>query len=113
MNEIDNSKLLFLFNKYTPKEQKNIIRKFEQHYKNQTRSKTKKFIKEHKINFKKCLLCEREVCLQIHHVDYENPYLIVPLCLECHGKQHSKNKVEIKPINLMDYINESTMDKII
>lgn len=102
--------LIFLFNKYTEKQQINILRRFKQHYKNQTRSRTRKYLKEKSITFTKCLCCRQEDTIEIHHVDYENPYLIIPLCFKCHKRQHSKEKQNLVPINLLEYVYERKLD---
>ena len=102
MNE--NEKLIFLFNKYEPKAKKKILKRMEKHYKEKTRNETRKIIAKKKLIFKKCMSCNKySDYLEIHHVDYENPNLIIPLCKRCHGIQHSKKAKDIRIIDLYNY----------
>lgn len=96
----EEKRLVFLFNKYGEKQKKKIMKRFEVHYKTQTRHITKKYMKENNISFTKCEVCGKDTYIEIHHTDYENPYLIIPLCLDCHMRQHSKKALNLAAIDI-------------
>lgn len=89
----------------TEENQKKYIKKIERLYKQNVRQKTKKYMLDNNISFNKCCLCGNDFFIEIHHLDYNNPYLVLPLCIKCHRKQHKKKTYEIKGIDLRSVAN--------
>lgn len=71
-------------------------------YKSNCRSVTKKYMRDNNISFCECKICGAKGYIEIHHVDYDYPNLIIPLCFYCHKKQHSKNAVNVECVDLYD-----------
>ena len=102
-NEEKRQFLIYLEN-LTPAYRKRLLKRLQSNYKSNVRNKTKKYMTEHNINFDKCIMCEENSYIEIHHIDYSKPYIISPLCMKCHRNQHSKKPKEIKIINLEDMV---------
>ena len=100
MEDEEKKKFLLYLENLTPEYRKRLLKKLYVSYKNNVRSKTKKYMKDHNISFNKCIMCGEDFYIEIHHIDYTKPYIISPLCMKCHRNQHSKNPRKIKIINL-------------
>lgn len=44
------------------------------------------------IKLKFCCNCSSSENVDMHHYDYSNPFLFIPLCKKCHGKLHSEER---------------------
>lgn len=95
-------KVIECFDKLKAKQRKDISKIIMQRYKSNCRSATKKYMHENHISFNECKICNAKGCVEIHHIDYDYPNLIIPLCFLCHKKQHSKNAVYVECIDLYD-----------
>lgn len=104
MSEEERQKFILYLESLTPKYRKNLLARLQNNYKSNVRNKTKKYMKEHNISFDKCIMCGEDFYIEIHHIDYEKPYIISPLCMKCHRNQHSKNPKTIKIINLENMV---------
>lgn len=104
MNE-DLITMNYYFSKLSDKLKNKFMKKIKSSYKQSIRKQTRDYIKKNNIEFKCCAICGDEFYVENHHVDYEKPYLIVPLCVACHAKQHSKKAIEVIPINLLEVVN--------
>lgn len=50
------------------------------------------------LKFDRCVLCGAIKKIERHHPDYAQPLLIIPLCHDCHVKQHkAKGRIKIEP----------------
>ena len=104
MNEDEKEKFILYLENLTPRYRKSLLAKLHRNYKSNVRNKTKKYMKEHNINFDKCIMCGNDSYIEIHHIDYTKPYIVSPLCMKCHRNQHSKNPKSIRIINLKDMV---------
>ena len=71
--------------------EKKYRKKPEVHQKGQIRQKTKHLIKYRKIKKLPCFICD-DVNSQVHHINYNNPYNIIWLCMKHHKRLHKKLK---------------------
>lgn len=85
---------------YQPEYITKLLKKLRQSSKSRFRSITRKYIKEQGIKFEICADCGCNGYIEIHHLNYTNPYIISPLCKTCHGAQHRKQNKEIWFVNL-------------
>ena len=91
-----------LLKKHTPEYRKKLLKKLRNSYKSSYRNITRKYIKENNIKLDMCVSCGCSYYgVEIHHLNYENPYLVSPLCKSCHGEQHRIKNEEIPYINLL------------
>ena len=76
-------------------------RKIKNVCKGNFRNITRRYMREHNIKLDMCANCGCSYYkVEIHHLNYRNPYLVSPLCKTCHGEQHQLNNKEIPYINL-------------
>lgn len=100
MGDEEKRKFLTYLENLTPAYRKRLLNRLQKNYKSNVRNKTKKYMKEHNIKFNQCIMCGEESYIEIHHINYSEPYIVSPLCIRCHRKQHSKSPEKIKIINL-------------
>lgn len=100
MEDREIEEFITLLKAHTPEYRKKLLKKMKSSYKSRFRNITRKYIKEHNIKLEICANCGCGWYIEIHHLNYENPYLVSPLCKTCHGEQHRLNNEEIPYINL-------------
>ena len=98
MQQQEKENFLIYLNALTSEYRKRLLKKLKANYKSNVRGKTKKYMKEHNIIFNECSMCGEKYYIEIHHIDYEKPYIVSPLCIKCHRKQHSKRKDNNIPV---------------
>lgn len=57
MSEEEKQKFILYLENLTPKYRKKLLVKLQANYKSNVRNKTKKYMKEHDVNFDKCIMC--------------------------------------------------------
>lgn len=68
----------------------------EHQLKRKAKTKINNLIKQHKllpIYFFKCVYCKDEA-EHFHHPNYDDPYLVYPMCWNCHQSEHYKSKTK-------------------
>lgn len=109
MEQEEKDEFIHYIEALTPEYREKLLKRMRRNFKSGVRNKTKKFMEENNIVFDECIMCGSKNCIEIHHIDYDKPFIISPLCFKCHRKQHSKNKTQIIIINLEEYIKWKDM----
>lgn len=109
MEQEEKDEFLHYLEALTPEYRYKLLQRMRRNFKSGVRHKTKKFMEEHNIEFNECAMCGDKTYIEIHHIDYDKPYIVSPLCMKCHRRQHSKDKRKIIIINLEEFIKWKDM----
>lgn len=75
-------------------------------HKDTVRRKTNRFIDRHNIVYDECCICKSNIKIELHHVNYDERYMIVPCCRDCHMKIHKWIIDCPQAINLLSYLKK-------